>query len=83
MPKKTEPTFVPSLLDDREIIIRVKRRVGPMNWHVVPYVLASLKDVLERCVPPVPDPFAPKPESTKKVALTSSGVPKRRARKPV
>lgn len=79
MPK----TFEPSILDDPEIIRRVKRRVGPMDWHTVAPVLASLKDVLERCVPPVPDPYAPKPEFSKKVTVTSSGVPKKRVRKPV
>jgi hypothetical protein len=53
--------FDSSVLDDPEVIIRVKRRLPPTEWRIVPYVLDSLKNVLERSMPPAPDPLAPKP----------------------
>jgi hypothetical protein len=59
-------TFDPQLLKDPEIIVRVKRRVGPMNWHIVSLVLNSLQDVLERALPPAPDPMSPEVRAAKR-----------------
>lgn len=61
-------TFDTKLLKDPEVILRVKRRVGPMLWSGVSTVLESLQDVLERSAPPAPDRLAPKPEPAKRAA---------------
>jgi hypothetical protein len=88
--KPTPPVTVDvSILRDPELIVRVKRRVGPTIWHIVAVVLASTKSVLEEGLDK-PDRFAPGGahsfhlrERTKKVNITSSGVPKRRGKKSV
>jgi hypothetical protein len=56
-----------ALLDDSEVRLRVKRRVGPALWAAVPAVLGALRDVLVHAMPPAPDPQAPETPKLQKV----------------
>jgi len=67
-PKKAKAAAVPprtldmAMLSDPEVILRVKRRVGPLLWGAVKIVLEETRRVLEAGLDK-PDPLAPKENS--------------------
>jgi hypothetical protein len=60
--KKTRDPFMVRVteLHSDEVVLRVKRRLPPTLWHVVPEVLLTLVAVMRFARPPERDPLAPK-----------------------
>jgi hypothetical protein len=53
-------TFELDLLEDKELVLRVKRRLPPTEWSTAAFVLSALQNVLERAPLGSPDPLDPK-----------------------